>query len=246
MQHFFYVAFYQPLYNVLAFLVTVVPGGDMGIAAILLTVIVKFAILPFTHKSVVSQAKMRELDPDLRKIREKHSGNKEELARKTMELYKEKDINPFSGCLPLIIQIPVLMALYLIFYKGGVTIDPTKLYSFVPLPHLVSPEFLGFIDLSRRSIVLAIIAGAAQYLQMKVTFPAPTPPDSADGKISFQDQFARSMHVQMRYIFPIMIAGISYISGIVALYFIVSSFFAIGHDLFIKRTREMKVSQSLS
>ncbi|MHB8651913.1 MAG: YidC/Oxa1 family membrane protein insertase [Minisyncoccota bacterium] len=238
MQHFFYVVFYQPLYNVLAFLVSVVPGGDMGIAAILLTVMVKFIILPFTHKSVVSQARMRELDPDLRKLREKHSENKEELARKTMELYKEKDINPFSGCLPLIIQVPVLMALYLIFYRGGVTIDPAKLYSFIPLPHLVSPEFLGFIDLSRRSIVLAVIAGAAQYLQMKITFPAPTPPNDPRGKVSFQDQFARSMHVQMRYIFPVMIAGISYVSGIVALYFIVSSLFAIGHDLFIKRSRE--------
>jgi len=108
---------YEPLVNALAFLVSVIPGGDVGIAVILLTILVKIALYPLSQKSIESQAQMNILTPELNKI--KASGaSKEEQARLTFELYKIHKTNPFSGCLLVLIQIPIIFALYYVFLKG--------------------------------------------------------------------------------------------------------------------------------
>src|SRR3989344_7583049 len=111
----FSTVFYQPLYNTLVFIIASVPGANVGVAIIILTVVVRSVLLPLSHKSVVSQAKMRSLAPHLEKLKEKHKDNKQEQARKTMELYKEHGINPFSGCLLVLIQLPIIFALYFVF-----------------------------------------------------------------------------------------------------------------------------------
>src|SRR3990167_4686175 len=96
---------YKPLLNALAFLVSIVPGGDVGLAVIILTIIVKIILFPLSQKSIESQAAMNVLAPELNKI--KSSGvSKEEQARRTFELYKQHKTNPFSGCLLVLIQIP--------------------------------------------------------------------------------------------------------------------------------------------
>ncbi len=107
--------FYEPIYNSLVFLIDVVPGGNVGVAIILLTIGVRTILLPLSHKSVVSQARMRAIAPHVEKIKEKHKDNKQEQARKTMELYKEHGINPFSGCLLVIVQLPVIFCALLCF-----------------------------------------------------------------------------------------------------------------------------------
>lgn len=236
MKELFNDVIYLPLYNALAFLVSIVPFGDVGIAVIILTLVVKFAILPLTNKALVSQVKMREIEPEVRKIREKYGDNREELARRTLELYKEKKINPFSGCLPLLIQLPVFIGLYWVFYaEGGNAINPDLLYSFISVPETVNYHFLGVINIAEKSLILALLAGFAQYIHNKLSLPAPAP-RAEGGKISFSDEFARSMHTQMKYVFPVLITVIAYItSGVIALYFTVSSLFAIFHELVIKR-----------
>jgi YidC/Oxa1 family membrane protein insertase len=91
--------------------VSVIPGADIGVAVILLTLLVKFVLFPLSHKSSKSQADMKKIEPDIKALQEKHKGDKEALAKKTMELYKEKGVNPFSGCLPIILQLPIIIAL---------------------------------------------------------------------------------------------------------------------------------------
>ncbi|MHB1117971.1 MAG: YidC/Oxa1 family membrane protein insertase, partial [Minisyncoccota bacterium] len=137
-QGFFSTFFYQPLYNALVFLVSVVPGSNVGVSIILLTVGVRSVLLPFSHKSVVSQAKMREIAPHIEKLKEKHKDDKQEQARKMMELYREYGINPFSGLLLLIIQLPIIFALYFVFFKGLPHLNEGHLYSFVHLPETVN------------------------------------------------------------------------------------------------------------
>lgn len=234
---FFGTFFYQPLYNTLVYILSVVPGANVGVSIIILTVVVRTALLPLSHKSVVSQAKMRTLAPHLEKIKEKHKDNKQEQARKTMELYKEHGINPFSGCLLVLVQLPIIFALYFVFFKGLPDLKIEHLYSFVELPTAVSMMFLG-IMLSKKSVILALIAAVTQYYQIKLSIP-PLPPAEEGAKPSFKDDFARSFNLQMRYMLPVIVFGISYsISAAVALYWATSNLFSIAHELYVKRKAE--------
>lgn len=233
----FSTLFYQPLYNALVYLIDVIPGGNVGIAIILLTVGVRIALLPLSHKSVVSQAKMRAIAPHIEKLKEKHKDNKQEQAMKIMELYKENGINPFSGCLLLIIQLPIIFALYFVFFKGLPNLNTDILYSFVQHPGILGMTFLGIV-LTQKSIILALIAGITQYYQIKLSIP-PLPEKEKGATPTFKDDFARSFNLQMRIFLPIIVFVISYtISAAIALYWATSNIFSIVHELYVKRKAE--------
>lgn len=230
----FATIFYQPLYNTLVLLLSVIPGANVGVAIILLTMIVRGALLPLSHKSVVSQAKMRSLAPHLEKIKEKHKNDKQEQSRKTMELYKEHGINPFSGCLLVVVQLPIILALYYVFFKGLPHLNAEQLYSFVHVPSAVSTMFLG-VDLANKGIIFAVIAAATQYFQIKFSVPS-LPPAEKDAKPSFKDDFGRSFNTQMRYMLPVIVFFIAFrLPSAVALYWITSNLFSITHELYVKR-----------
>jgi YidC/Oxa1 family membrane protein insertase len=228
------VVLYNPLVNVLAFLVSIIPGGDLGLAIIILTLLVKILLFPLSQRSLESQAKMNLLAPELKKIKAE-GGSKEEQAKKTFDLYKKYKTNPFSGCLLLLIQIPIIFALYYVFLKG-INFDSGILYSFVKSPETINTNFLGILDLTQKSLFIAILAGISQFLQAYFMPKSNLGPKS--DKESFQDNFARSMQMQMKYIFPIIVVFIAYkISSAIALYWIVSNLFAVGQQLYIKRKK---------
>lgn len=230
----FSIVFYKPLYNVLVLILSIIPGANVGVAIITLTIIVRSALLPLSHKSVVSQAKMRSLAPHLEKIKDTHKEDKQEQARKTMELYKEHGINPFSGCLLVLIQLPIIFALYFVFLKGLPNLNTEHLYSFVHMPSVLSMVFFGIV-LSKKSIIFAFFAAITQYYQIKLSIPSIAPIEKGV-KPSFKDDFARSFNMQMRYMLPIIVFGISYsISAAIALYWTTSNLFSISHELFVKR-----------
>ena len=225
---------YEPLINALAFLVSIVPGGDVGIAVILLTILVKVLLFPFSQKAIKNQAAMNLLAPELNKIK-KGGTNKEEQARLTFELYKKHKTNPFSGCLLILIQIPIIFALYYVFFKG-INFESGLLYSFVHVPENINMIFLGLIDLSQKSLILAILAGVSQYLQAHF-MPKPAATGGTEG--SFAESFGKSMQIQMKYVFPFLITWIAYsISGAVALYWITSNIFAVGQQIYVNKTEK--------
>ncbi len=231
-------ALYKPLLNILAFLVSIVPGGDVGVAVILLTLIVKTALFPLSQRSIESQAKMNLLNPELKKIKDSKL-SKEEQAKETFELYKKHKTNPFSGCLLVLIQLPIIFALYYVFIKG-IKFDPTYLYSFVPVPGSINMNFLGFIDLSANHMIgLAILTGISQFFQ---AYFMPKPNLSKENDGSFQNSFAKSMNTQMKYVFPFIVAWIAYsLSGVVALYWITSNAFAIGQQIYANKKKNLIV-----
>ncbi len=226
---------YGPLLNALAFLVSIVPGGDVGIAVIILTLFVKIILFPLSQRSIESQIKMNLLAPELKKI--KDSGvSKEEQAKQTFELYKQHKTNPFSGCLLVLIQIPIIFALYYVFWKG---INPESglLYSFINTPDNINMVFLGILDIGQRSLILAIFAGISQYFQ---AFLMPKPVLSDKVTTSFQENFSKSMQTQMKYVFPFVVAFIAYsVSGAVALYWITSNIFAIGQQIYANKKKKL-------
>jgi YidC/Oxa1 family membrane protein insertase len=228
-------AVYEPLYNGLIFLASIVPMHDVGFAIIILTILVKMALFPLSRKAVLSQMEMKKLEGPIQALKEKHKDDKVKLSQATMALYKEHGVNPVSGCLPAIIQIPFIIGLYMVFLKG-VVIDPAHLYSFIPHPETLNTLFLGLIELGEKKHVLfAILAGASQFayaLSSAKNTPTPTGPAK-----NTQEEFARAMQVQMKYVFPGMITIMAYqFSVAVALYWVVGNIVSIIQDVWVRRS----------
>jgi YidC/Oxa1 family membrane protein insertase len=233
----FHALVYDPIYNALIFLVAVLPYGDVGFAIIVLTIFVKLILFPLSLKAARTQLLVRDIEPKLKEIREKYKNSREEQARKTLELYREKGINPFATLFLAILQIPIILGLYLVFfYEKLPEIDISLLYSFTLVPDSFNLLFLGFINVTEISFVLALLAGITQYIQVRYAVPKPLP--RKDGEMpTFTTEFARSMHLQMQYVLPLIIFGVSYyVAAAIPLYFIVSNLFAIGQELYLRRT----------
>ena len=222
--------FYRPLYNLLLGIISIMPRGDVGLAVILLTVLVKLVLFPLTQKSIYSQIEMKALEPEIAKIKAE-TPDKAEQSKKTYALYKEKKVNPFSSCLLILIQLPIIIALYWVFLKGlGTGTIPA--YHFVHVPAVLNMKFLGLFDIAKRSIALAIIAGITQYA---VGYLAKGRQGKPAGE-GMTGQFAETMQTQMLYVMPIMIIIIAYrVSAAVALYWITSNIFTIGQELYTRR-----------
>lgn len=238
----FHLFFYQPLYNAFIFLVNIVPYHDAGIAVVVLTIIVQFIIFPFRHKSVVTQRKMKEIEPEIRRIKEQFKKDKQEQTKQTMALYRSHGISPFSGFLMLLAQLPIFIALYSLFSKGA-NFNPADLYSFNVAPLAIKTQFLGLIDISKSSYVLAILAGLTQFFQMKLSMPKVAKLDAKSA--SFQDQLSRSMSLQAKYIMPIFIFFIALkFSSAIALYWTAMNVFAIVHEAIVahkaKKSRNLE------
>ncbi len=237
---------FNPLYNGLILLADWLPFLDAGLLIVLFTLIVKLVLFPISRKAVRTQAMMKQVEPELRAIKERYKDDRQQQALETMKLYKEKQVNPFSSIFLLLIQLPIIFALYQIFYSTGFSsINADILYSFVSVPGQISTSFLGLLDVSQKSVILAILAAVSQYYQIKLSVP-PVAPRVEGAKPSFQDDLARNMQVQMKYVFPIMILFISYhAAAALAIYWITSNLFMIGQELYIrkqmKREAEMKL-----
>ena len=121
----FHTIFYQPLYNLLIFTYNEFPLRDFGIAVILVTIVVKLILYPFSLKSIKAQRSMLELQPKINSIRERFKNDKQGQAQQLMALYKDHKVNPFSSCLPLIIQLPFLFS-KLIICSSRVFLFPTN------------------------------------------------------------------------------------------------------------------------
>ena len=232
---------YDPLYNGLMFLASSFPVLDAGMLIIIFTIIVKVILYPLSKKAVRTQALMKQVEPEMRAIKEKYKDDKQAQAAATMKLYKDKNVNPFSSILLLFIQIPILFAIYKIIYSTGFTEIHTEiLYSFVKAPEFINTIFLGFVDVeAKKNIIFAILAAVSQYFQIKLSVPAMGPKTAGGG---FQDDLMRNMQTQMKYVFPVMILVTSYsLPTALAIYWIVSNLFMIGQEIYIRRQMAREV-----
>ncbi len=197
----FQTIFYQPLLNLLVFLYNVTPGHDFGIAVILMTIIIKVVLLPLSKKSIKSQKSLQDLQPKIEEIKKKFANNKEEMGREMMKLYKENKVNPFSSCLPLLIQLPFLFAVFQVFRVGLSNGSLDLVYSFVHKPETINAVSLGFLDLSKPNIPLAVMAGIAQFWQAKMMVTKKT---EVKGEGSKDEDMMAIMNKQMVYFMPAM------------------------------------------
>lgn len=217
---------YRPLLNLLVFFYNIIPGHDIGVVIVLLTILIRLILAPSFHKSLKSQKAMSDLQPKLNELKEKHKDNKEAQAKATMELYKENKINPLGSCLPLLLQLPILIALYQVFSKA-LNNHLSGLYAFIQQPEFINPKFLGLVDLSKPNLAFGIIAGLAQFWQSKMMMPKAG---------VAQDATAKAMQLQTMYVLPVIsvIIAIKLPAGL-PLYWIVTTLFAVAQQYYIIR-----------
>ena len=221
---------YQPLFNALALLYNFLPGKDFGIAVIALTILIRLALHPLMSQSLKSQKVFSELQPKIKEIQEKFKDNKQKQTEEMLKLYRSEKINPIGGFLPLLIQLPLLIALYQVFWKGLQPGAMNSLYSFVPKFGEINPSFLGIINLSQASMFLAVLAGTVQFIQAKTMNPKSKP------KKGQTSQVANIMQKQMLYFLPFFTVVILLrMPAAIALYWIVTSLFSIGQQYNINK-----------
>jgi len=230
----FHILVSYPLYNGLILLIKLFPFFDAGVIVIIFTIIVKLILLPLSIKVSRSQLEMKAHEKALNNIKEKYKDNKEEQGKKTIEYYKEKGINPFASIFILLIQLPIILGLYRVLLKYGLPmINTSILYPFISPPTAtVNMVFLHIINIGDKSIILALIAGITTYFQISLATASVATSATKDT----QGDIARAMTTQMKYVFPVVVAIISYsISAALSIYWITSNVFAILQEIYIKR-----------
>ncbi len=227
MAHWFNLILVYPLLNLLVFFYHYIP--DIGVVIILLTVLIRLLLLPSFHKQLKSQKAMSDLQPKMDALKEKHKDDKEAHAKAMMELYKQHKVNPLSACLPLLIQLPILIALYQVFIQSLNGQALHGLYSFVSNPGQINPLFLGWLNLSHQNIIMAVIAGVLQYFQSRLMLP----------KQKSTDTTAKMMQYQTLYFLPAVtiFIGAKFPAGL-TLYWIVTTLFGIGQQYYLLRKKE--------
>lgn len=230
------IIFYQPIYNLLIFFYNIVPGHDIGVAIIILTILIKLILYPFSLQAIRAQKALSELQPKIDEIKNKYKDKKEIMAQEMMRLYKENKVNPFSSCLPLLIQLPFLIAVYRVFIKGLSSEGLDLLYSFVTNPGHINSVSFGFLDLAKPNLILALLAGGAQFWQTKM-MPTQKPPKNIPG--SKDESITATMNKQMQYFMPVItvLIGASLPGGL-TLYWFLTTLITVGQQYWYFRKRK--------
>jgi len=216
----FKIILYQPLLNVLVILYLYLPGHDFGVAVIILTILIKLIFYPLGAKAIESQRALSVIQPKIKEIQQKWKDDKEKQTKEMMNLYRQEKINPFSGCLPILIQLPVLIALYRVFWIGLGPEQMTLLYSFIPPPGVINSMFLGIIDLANPNIILAVLAGILQFIQIKTS--------TTPIKIKKGSGVSDHMQKQMQFFMPVFMVVILFrLPSAIGLYWVTTTVFTI-------------------
>ncbi len=250
----FHSFIYVPLYNALLWLVQVLPGHDLGLAIILITLAVRVVLYYPTLAQMRASRQLQSLQPKLKAIQEQYKGDKEGLAREQMKLYKESRVNPASSCLPMIIQLVVFYQLYQVF-RNGISVDaagflkPEHIKDLASglqayfSAHALNGSFFGIIDLTAvktaGNIILAVLTGAAQFWQTKM-IAAPSEPTTPGAK---DEAMTATMNRSMMYTLPLLMAYITYtLPAGLGLYWISSSIFGIIQQYIFLKTHPLQKS----
>lgn len=235
---------WRPLFNLLVGITSILPTHGVGWAIVILTALVRLLLLPSSlhhaRQLAAQQEKMHQLRADLEEIKTRHKDDRGKQAAATMELYRKAGINPVSGCLPLLIQLPILIALYQVFLMGLKPESFVWLYPFVGQPAQISHLFFG-INLGAPSLVLGVLAGMAQFAQMRWLTPAPAPvqPGASEETAAAMEAMQRNM----RFIFPAMTVFISLsLPAALALYWLTSTVLGMVQQLILKRVLHLAVA----
>jgi len=226
---------YKPIFNTLIFLISILPNYSLGWAIILLTFLIKLILLAPNQKALKAQKQMQKVQPQLDALKKKHKDNPQKLAEETMKIWQKHKVNPMSSCLPMLIQFPVLIALFYVVKNGLDFINPQLLYGSLKGfdAFLIEPVFLGLIDLTKINIlVLPIIIGLLQFGQMRLTLGKSIKNAPTNSPMPM-------MNKTMIYFMPLLIAFFTAsLPAAVGFYWGASTLFGIGQQLVVNRSKD--------
>lgn len=238
-----------PLVNILFFIFGILPGHDFGLSIIIFTILIRVALWPLASKQLHSQKKMQSLQGEISKVKEKAAGDKQKESAMLMELYKEKEVNPFSACLPTLLQFPILIAMFVVFQKSTGSVAEINSLLYEPVKNLsyiqqiitgqipFNTTFLGILNMAKPSIVLAILAGITQYIQVKMITPNKQKTDAKDPQAQ--------MTSLMNYTFPALTVFIAWsLPAALPVYWITTNLVAIFQQWLIMR-KEVEVMEEM-
>ena len=251
----FDVVIVQPIFNLLLFIYSIIPGGDFGIAIIIFTVVIRFILWPLVSRQLHQAKAMRKLQPELRKIRAATKGNRQAESMQMLELYKKHDVKPFRSILILLIQLPIFIALYQVIRIFTTHLSEISSYTYPflkglePVQQLIhhpdqfKEKLFGIVDLTHTAlgsgidfslIILAIIAAVMQYIISRQTSPTTSNrrlrdvmSEAANGKQADQSELNAVMMGKMTKILPFfMFLVMINLPGALTLYYATSNAFA--------------------
>jgi YidC/Oxa1 family membrane protein insertase len=225
----------QPIYNAFIFLISVIPGGNAGFAIIVLTLFLRLVFYPTFSQAMRTQYGMRRIEGEMEEIKEKYKNDAAERGRKTMELMKANNVRPFMSFLAVLIQLPVFIALYIVFLREGFpAIAHELLYTFTPVPQAVGIVFLGVLNLTvKHNIALTLLVAAAQYFQARVaqsgqTLPAKITPERA--------QMLAMQKNMMIYFLPLLMGSVAFsLPGAAGLYLLTNTLASLAQEIVVRR-----------
>ena len=223
---------YKPIFNILIFLISNLPGHNLGLAIIILTLLIKLILLIPNQKALKSQRQLQIVQPQLDALKEKYKNDPQALAKETMEIWKKHKVSPLGSCLPMLIQFPILIALFYVVRDSFNVMNPALFYE--PLKnfsiHMIDPIFLG-LDLTKINyILLPVIVGGLQFLQIRLSF-AKINKGPATGPMPMMNKVTQFM-------LPVMIAFFTAsLPAAVGFYWGVSTIFAIGQQIVVNRSK---------
>lgn len=214
---------YRPLFNLLIFFYNTIAFRDLGIAIILLTILIKLILYPLNHKMQKHQGAMKRLQGDIKKIQEEHKSDKARQSEAMLALYKENKVNPFSSFIILIIQLPILIAIYKVMRSGlsGTSLD--LVYSFIQKPTSLNHISFGLINLQNANILIICLAAIFQFLQGYFSISGPAKSDDPQAKIQRQTTFM--LPILMIFLFWKLPSGIVLYIGASSLVTLIQQFF---------------------
>lgn len=222
----FHEVLLRPILNLLVFLYSTL-GNDFGLAIIAATLLVRIIVSPLSIKTTRSQQALAKLNPQVEEIRKKVTDPAAQ-SQAIMRLYKENNVSPLSGCLPLLIQLPIIIALYQALLAGFKPENTALLYGFINDPGTIHPISFGFLNITLPNHILAIVAGVFQWVQAKVAMLVQSQTTS--------NGTASALNSQMLYLFPLMLVVISWnLAAGVTVYFISSSIIALVEQWLVRR-----------
>ncbi|MBI3963894.1 MAG: membrane protein insertase YidC [Candidatus Kerfeldbacteria bacterium] len=243
----FNTVLYDPILNLLLWVRTILPGGDLGIAIILVTILIKLLLMAPSYAAIRSQKALQDIQPKVDALRAKYKKDQQTLSREMIQLYRTNKVNPLSSCLPLLIQFPILIALYQVFLSGIRDVDgATGLLGAGQLAHLYEPlrtvyasmpiptDFLGLVSLTAPSILFAVLAAGFQFWQGRMLLARRKTPQPSNST-------AAMMNRNMLYLAPglALVFGVTLPAGL-TLYWIVSTLFTIGQQYVFLRHAEKR------
>lgn len=223
---------YQPLFNALIFIYNLLP--NLGLSVIILTGLIKLLTLPLNAKAFRLQQTMAGIQVEIKSVQKKFKDKPEEQAKAVSEIFKREKVSPLGPIIPILIQLPILIALYQLFWQG-LWSETNHLYSFISKPEIINPLFLS-IDLSKPSIVLAVLAGITQLVQT-LMLPNTSLKNKDNSNKELSEKMSSALQKQMTYLFPILTVFILLkLPSALGLYWLATSVFSIWQQYVLNKS----------